>query len=230
MLFTSYQFIGFVSFLLVAYYRIPKRFQWPLLLAASYLFYFLAGADYLIYILTTTVSTWFAACQIERGQQRQDRYLNERKAELSKEETRAYKQERKAVRLRWAVACVLLNIGILAVVKYTNFVISNVNGILAALGQPGRLSFVTLILPMGISFYTFQAVGYLIDVYRGTIPAEKKTYSASPCLSPFSHSWSRGRSAASVTCQKHCTRPTTSTGRRCAMDCSGSCGAALKSW
>ncbi len=176
MLFTSYQFIGFVSVLLVAYYRIPKRFQWPLLLAASYLFYFLAGADYLIYILTTTVSTWFAACQIERGQQRQDRYLNERNAELSKEETRAYKQERKTVRLRWAVGCVLLNIGILAVVKYTNFVISNVNGILAALGQPGRLSFVTLILPMGISFYTFQVVGYLIDVYRGTIPAEKNLF------------------------------------------------------
>lgn len=176
MLFTSYRFLGFVSILLVAYYRIPKRFQWMLLLAASYLFYFLAGADYLIYILTTTVSTWFAACQIERSEQRQDRYLNERKAELSKEEKRAYKQEQKAVRFRWTAACVLLNVGILAVVKYTNFVIANVNGVLAALGQTGRLSFVTLILPMGISFYTFQAVGYLIDVYRGTVPAEKNLF------------------------------------------------------
>lgn len=174
MLFTSYRFLGALAILFAAYYLIPKRFQWPLLLAASYLFYFWAGAEYLAYIMATTATVWFAACQIEQNGRRQKRYLKE--AELSPEEKRAYKQGQKQIRIRWAAVCILLNIGILAVVKYTNFAISNVNGILAALGQTERLSFVTLILPMGISFYTFQAVGYLIDVYRGTIPAEKNLF------------------------------------------------------
>ena len=69
-----------------------------------------------------------------------------------------------------------MNIGILAAVKYTNFFLSNVNGILTAFGQTKQLSFFSLALPMGISFYTFQALGYLIDVYRGTVPAEKNPF------------------------------------------------------
>jgi D-alanyl-lipoteichoic acid acyltransferase DltB (MBOAT superfamily) len=62
------------------------------------------------------------------------------------------------------------------VVKYTNFLIANANGILHAFGQSGNLSFVSIALPMGISFYTFQALGYLIDVYRGTVEAEKNPF------------------------------------------------------
>lgn len=58
------------------------------------------------------------------------------------------------------------------VVKYTNFIIFNINGIVSAFGGDG-LSFLHLALPLGISFYTFQAIGYLIDVYWGTVPAER---------------------------------------------------------
>ena len=57
--------------------------------------------------------------------------------------------------------------------KYTNFVIANINGILEAFHSTRELSFVNLILPMGISFYTFQTMGYIIDVYRGTCKAER---------------------------------------------------------
>lgn len=64
------------------------------------------------------------------------------------------------------------NLGILAVLKYTNFFISNVNFFLDVFGSGKQLSFLNLILPMGISFYTFMAVGYLLDVYRGKYPAE----------------------------------------------------------
>lgn len=176
MLFTSYRFLGFIAVLFVVYYLIPKRFRWPLLLAASYLFYFIAGPDYLIYIAVTTVTTYYAARRIERNADGQSRYLKENKETLTKEEKRAYKDGQKRIRLRWIVACLLLNLGILAVVKYTNFVISNVNGVLAVFGQTPRLSFVTLALPMGISFYTFQAMGYLVDVYRGTCRAEKNLF------------------------------------------------------
>ena len=176
MLFTSYSFIGFMAVLLLAYYLVPKKCQWPLLLAASYIFYFLAGAGYLVYILVTTLTVYFAARMIDRNAGRQSDYLKEHKAELSKEEKKAYKEKQRKVRLRWMILCLLLNLGILAVVKYTNFFISNVNGILKAFGGTAQFSFITLALPMGISFYTFQAVGYLIDVYRGTVPAEKNPF------------------------------------------------------
>ena len=65
---------------------------------------------------------------------------------------------------------------ILAVVKYTNFTIYNINGILAAFHAPKRINFLTIALPMGISFYTFQAVGYVIDVYRDRHEAQKNFF------------------------------------------------------
>lgn len=176
MFFTSYEFLGFLAVLFLVYYLIPKKWQWGLLLAASYIFYFIAGPDYLIYILVTTVTTYFAAIQIQRNTERQSAWLKEHKAELSRDEKRIYKDRQKRIRFRWILSCVLLNIGILAVVKYTNFFISNVNGVLSVFGQQEQLSFVTLALPMGISFYTFQAVGYLIDVYRGTVTAERNPF------------------------------------------------------
>ena len=176
MLFTSYNFWGFAALLIVVYYLVPKRAQWPLLLAASYIFYFIAGPDYLIYILATTVTTWLTARVMGNNLDRQAQFLKEHRDQLTREEKRAYKEGRKRVRLRWFAACLLLNLGILAVVKYTNFAISNLNGLLGALGRTERLSFVTLALPMGISFYTFQAMGYLIDVYRGAVPAEKNPF------------------------------------------------------
>lgn len=175
MLFTSYAFLGFVAVLFVVYYLIPKQFQWSLLLAASYVFYFIAGPVYLIYILTTTVTTYAAGRLIGRNLSRQSAYIKEHK-ELDREGKRAYKEGCKMVRLRWFLACLLLNLGILAVLKYTNFVISNINGVLSAVGSAGQLSFLDLMLPMGISFYTFQAMGYLIDVYRGTVSAEENPF------------------------------------------------------
>lgn len=173
MLFTSYAFLGFLLVLIPAYYLIPKRWQWPLLLAASYLFYAAAGIKFLAYILVTTVTVYAAACLMEDNLLRQKAYVKARKEELSREEKKAYQDSQKRIRLRWLTACLLLNLGILAVVKYANFVISNINGVLSAFGGAGRLSFMTLALPMGISFYTFQAIGYLVDVYRGTVPAER---------------------------------------------------------
>lgn len=67
MLFTSYEFLGFVAVVILAYYLIPKKCQWPLLLAASYLFYLIAGVDCLVYILATTVTVYFVALRIERN-------------------------------------------------------------------------------------------------------------------------------------------------------------------
>lgn len=176
MFFTSYEFLGFISLVFVLYYLIPKRAQWMFLLAASYVFYFAADPRYLVYLIATTAAVYAAARVIGASQERQALYLKEHKAEMSREERKAYKDGRQRVRLRWLVFCLLFNIAILAAVKYGNFFIANINGVLGALGQTGGLSFLSLVLPLGISFYTFQALGYLIDVYRGTVPAERNFF------------------------------------------------------
>lgn len=176
MFFTSYEFIGFFILLLALYYLIPAKWQWVLLLGASYVFYMAADPRYLLYILATTVLTYVAALLIEQNFQRQRAYLKEHKAELDREEKKTYKNAQGKIRRRMLVLCLIAVLGILAVTKYTNFFIANLNGILDAMGKTQHLSFVNLLLPLGISFYTFQAVGYLIDVYRETVPAEKNFF------------------------------------------------------
>ena len=71
---------------------------------------------------------------------------------------------------------ILLSFGVLAVCKYTNFMIGNINGILSAFGSSGRLSVLKLTLPLGISFYTFQSVSYVVDVYRGKHEPQKNFF------------------------------------------------------
>ena len=74
------------------------------------------------------------------------------------------------------IGCLLVNLGILAVLKYTNFAIANVNGIAALFTGRHSIARVNLVLPLGISFYTFQTMGYVIDVYRGKAEAEKNIF------------------------------------------------------
>lgn len=176
MLFTSYEFLFFVLVTCVLYYVVPKKWQWMLLLLASYVFYFLAGASYLPYIFVTTVSTYLIARKITFLQTVVDAYIKEHKKELSREERKEYKAKEKKKQWNLLLLCLFINIGILAVLKYTNFAISNVNSVLTVFGSTARVKFVDFVLPMGISFYTFQSMGYLIDVYRGKYEAEKNFF------------------------------------------------------
>lgn len=170
MLFTSYEFIGFYALLFVLYYLVPKTWQWKLLLLASYVFYFIADPRYLIFILTTTVSTYFVSMKLEEINGAADAYIKEHKKTLTREEKKAYKATVKAKKWKWLLLCLIFNIGILSVTKYTNFVITNIDNLL---GGNGVLRPIDMIVPMGISFYTFQSMGYIIDVYRGKQEAQK---------------------------------------------------------
>lgn len=172
MLFTSYSFIFFLLVLFIVYYLIPQKYQWMLLLGASFVFYSFSGWDNVAYISITILTTYFFTMKIGRLHQTQDTYLKENKQSISKDEKKAYKEKIKAKQFRYLLFCLLLNLGILAVLKYTNFAISNINSVLQSYSH-APISFWTLALPMGISFYTFQAVGYLVDVYRGKYPPER---------------------------------------------------------
>ncbi len=176
MLFTSYGFVGFVAILLFLYYVVPKRFQWQLLLVFSYLFYFLADPKYVCYIAATTISVYWLGCKMDVLHEKQSIYLKEHRETLNKEEKKRYKSSIKQTQWKILLLGLLINLGILVIVKYTNFAIANINSVLGWFGSERKLDFWNIVLPMGISFYTFQAVGYLIDVYRGTCRAEKNLF------------------------------------------------------
>ncbi len=176
MLFTSYEFIFFVFITTLLYYTVPKRFQWGLLLVANYVFYALAGLEFLPFILVTTISTYLAGMKLRSMFKAQEDYLALHKADMSREERKEYKAKEKKKRWHMLLLVLLFNLGILAVLKYTNFAISNVNSLLHTFGSSTELGFVDFVLPLGISFYTFQSLGYIIDVYRGKYEAETNPF------------------------------------------------------
>ena len=173
MLFTSINFLLLVLITFVLYYTLPKRMQWGILLIASYIFYFIAGPSFLPFIAITTVSAHILGIQISKVQEEQKQYLLENKSSLSKEEKKAYKVANKNKQKKYMLIAVLINLGILAVLKYTNFVIYNVNEVSKVFGGEGALSFANMIIPLGISFYTFQTLSYIMDVYNNRHGAEK---------------------------------------------------------
>ena len=109
--------VGFILILFLAYYLIPKKYQWMLLLAASYFFYFMAGAYCLIYILVTTVTVYLLGRRIEDLRKEQSDYLKEHREKLGKEEKKAYKDGMKRRQWRTLLVGLFVNLGILAVVK-----------------------------------------------------------------------------------------------------------------
>ncbi len=172
MLFTSYGFILFVAVLIGVYYIFPKKYQWTLLLAASYFFYAFSGIENFAFIIFTTVSCYFVAIAIEKRKAREDDYVAAHKDTLDKEHRKAYRAKEKKKRFYILLLGLFLNFGILAVIKYTAFALKNVNSVLKLFGAT-EAAIPDLILPLGISFFVFQSTGYLIDVYRGKTYAER---------------------------------------------------------
>ena len=172
MLFTSYGFIAFLAILLVVYYVFPKKYQWTLLLVASYFFYAFSGIENFAFIIATTLSCFFVARAMEKRRLAEDEFVAANKETMDKESRKAYRAREKKKRFRILLAGLVFNFGILAVLKYTAFAIGNVNSLLGLFGA-SPLGVPDLLLPMGISFYIFQSTGYLIDVYRGKTFAEK---------------------------------------------------------
>ncbi len=169
---TSLTFILFAAATVLLYYVVPKRAQWVILLVASGIFYAAAGGWYLPFIGVTILSTYLLGLFISRHAAKDDAYIAAHKADLSKEERKAYKAKGKKRRFLMLVGGLVLNFGILAVLKYTGFAVNTVSDILGWFGT-GRLSAPNLILPLGISFYTFRMTAYLIDVYRGKAEAAR---------------------------------------------------------
>lgn len=172
MTFTSLSFLGFVILALFVYYLLPQKWRWIVLLVASYTFYGIVCYKYFGYIVFTTLSTFFGGKLLFRYMQNSTAYLKTKKDVWSREEKSAYK-DRVTNRKKWIVAAVLvLNFGILAFLKYYNFFATSVTALFSSFGAAWGIPELGLVLPLGISFYTFQSMGYLIDIYRNKYEPE----------------------------------------------------------
>ena len=149
MLFNSYEFLIFFPIVCLIYFVIPKKCQQIWLLITSYYFYMCWNAKYILLILFVTVVTYI--CGILLGD------FRDKKGE-----------KRKIFVIVGFVLCLLL----LFVYKYLNFFGNTCNFVFSQVGFNYRIRSFDIILPVGISFYTFQALSYLVDVYRGEVKTE----------------------------------------------------------
>ena len=152
-----------------------------LLLSVSYLFFCAVSGSLIICLTLTTLSVYLLGILLAKIQESTDRKLN-----TVDTETKAAVKRRAAKNKKLVItAGVLLNIGALAVLKYSPFFIGIINDLMSSFGIASDIHGPSFLLPIGISFYTLQATGYLIDIYRGKISADKNFMRLSLFLSFF---------------------------------------------
>ncbi len=147
MLFNSLQFLVFFIIVTLSYFLIPHRFRWILLLAASCYFYMAFVPIYILILGFTIVIDYFAGILLENHSGKK--------------------------RKIYLIASLIANIGVLAVFKYYNFLNLNLDFLFHSFNKSTPLPFLSILLPIGLSFHTFQAMSYTIEVYRGNQKAER---------------------------------------------------------
>ncbi|MBC8035160.1 MAG: MBOAT family protein [Chitinophagaceae bacterium] len=147
MLFNSFSFLIFLPLVCILYYMLPHKFRWLLLLLSSCYFYMAFVPLYILILGFTIVVDYFAGIYIENSTGKR------RKAFL--------------------VCSLIANIGVLAVFKYFNFINENLTSLMQSVGLVNQVPYLSILLPIGLSFHTFQAMSYTIEVYRGHQKAER---------------------------------------------------------
>lgn len=172
--FNSFQFFLFFPIVGLLYYAVPKKYRWYWLLAVSVVFYLFVGVKCFVFLFCTTVTSYLAGIGMGNANDRLRVSLEQMGADAAlKTQKKEMRESCKRQKKRMVAAVLCVNFGILAVLKYAGFFCINVNGLLYALRVPAAIPAFRLFLPLGISFYTFQAMGYVIDVYRGKFPPER---------------------------------------------------------
>lgn len=170
MVFFSLQFLIFVLAAAVVYFLVPKKARWVVLLLASYVFYWLSSHFLVFVLLGTTLVTFLIGRLIEKAN-------TKGKAEmaalcLSGKEKKAFRESLKKKTRRILVLGIVLVLGTLLFLKYFNFFGENINGLLGLFHIKKAVPVLNLLLPLGISFYTLQAIAYMTDIYRGKCKAD----------------------------------------------------------
>lgn len=156
MLFNSFEFLIFFPIVCITYFLLKNnKYRNPFLLVASYYFYMNWKPIYALLLIASTLITYFGGILIEN------------------------KNDNKKSKKIFLILSLVFNLGILFVFKYYNFINGSIFNILQILGIRWVIPNLDILLPIGISFYTFIAAGYIIDIYKGNIKAERNiiTYS-----------------------------------------------------
>lgn len=148
MLFNSIEFLFFFPLVVGFYFILPFRFRWLFLLLVSYFFYGLSNGKFLLLILLSTLVDYFAGLKMA-------------------------KQPDKRKRKPYLILSLVSNLGLLCFFKYYNFFNDSFAAVFELLHLSYLIPSLSIILPVGISFYTFQTIGYSVDVYKGKITAER---------------------------------------------------------
>ena len=174
MTYTSLNFALFVGVTMLCYFLLPwKKYRWAVLLVASYFFYLVAGYRYAAFIVLTTVTTYLAALRMEAIARKGKAVLAENKTVWDKENKKAHKEQVRKQKKTLLALVLILNFGILVFLKYYNMFAGSLNSVLGAFSIQLSVPTLKLFLPLGISFYTFQSMGYLMDVYNEKVEAER---------------------------------------------------------
>lgn len=155
MLFNSIKYLIFFPIVAIAYFLLPQRIRWLWLLIASYIFYMAWNPKYAILLGSTTLVTYLSGIFIDSAKRLED------------------KNKAKSIQKLIIAGSLIFNFGILFVFKYYNFFADTLTKALSFLNLSVTISRLDYLLPVGISFYTFQAVSYVIDLYRGDVKVQK---------------------------------------------------------
>lgn len=148
MQFNSLEYLIFLPLVVAAYFALPHRFRWVLLLAASYYFYMCWKAEYVVLILASTLVDYWAALRMGKAGE-------------------------KPKRRKYLILSLVANLGLLFSFKYFNFFNESFRSLCDSVNIFYGVPTLDVLLPVGISFYTFQTLSYTIDVYRGTRQPER---------------------------------------------------------
>ena len=171
MLFTSWGFALLIAALVPVYYLVPKKLQMWVLLLANFVFYVFAGIGAMLLLVFTAFSVYLFARWIGKRWDDQKQTLEAHKTEWDRSQKKDYRARMDGKRKRLLVLCLVIHFGILFGMKYGNAILGIAGSLLKQNGPTAKLA-----LTMGASFYTFSAMGYVIDVYRAKYEAERNPF------------------------------------------------------
>ena len=163
-------FIGvYLPLIIILYNLVPQKHRWKVLLIASYIFFWSISEILIIYLLITTLIMYFIGIWLDKIQRKRDEELKTSEKENKKNIRQACtKKQRKVLLL-----ATIVMIGTLVILKYTPFITENLKSLFELLKLPIEISIIKFMIPIGISFYTLQALSYILDVYKERIKADK---------------------------------------------------------
>ena len=157
---------------ILIYWLFPKKIRWYTLLVFNFLFYGLISWKSIPFLAYSIVLNYLIGLFISRNNDNQEKWLEEHK-DIDKAEKKAFKLKEKRKRKTLLIIGIIGNVVVLFLMKYLNFIFDNINGVIHLFKGTTEINHVSWILPLGISFFTFQAISYIVDIYWNKYKAEK---------------------------------------------------------